>query len=105
MNKLLTFPLCFGFAFALSAAELPPQEIPFNCGVQMKPDTFNLKTLEEVHKLGFRIVRRGFYWHGDEKERGVYKFPNDPQMKFCKEQAGWFCYHHSSAFDILVHTL
>ncbi|MBR2714081.1 MAG: hypothetical protein IKB76_04825, partial [Kiritimatiellae bacterium] len=86
MKRLLTIPLCLGFAFALGAAELPPPEIPLNCGVQMKGDTFNLKTLEEVYKLGFRIVRRGFYWHGDEKERGVYKFPNDPQMAFCKER-------------------
>jgi len=77
--------LCGIAAAPVAAAELPPMEIPLNCGVQMKGDTFNLKTLEEVHRLGFRIVRRGFYWHGDEKERGVYAFPNDPQMAKCKE--------------------
>ena len=85
-STILSLSLCLGMGLPLAAAELPPPEIPFNCGVQMKPDTFNLKTLEEVYNLGFRIVRRGFYWHGDEKTRGVYSFPNDPQMKFCAER-------------------
>ena len=76
---------CGVFASSASAAELPPPEIPLNCGIQMKGDTFNIKTLEEVHRLGFRIVRRGFYWYGDEKEKGVYRFPNDPQMAKCRE--------------------
>lgn len=39
----------------------------------MKPDTFNLKTLEEVNKLGFWVVRRGFYWHGDKRKLAVGK--------------------------------
>ena len=84
MKKIL-LSLVLGAAVLPAAADLPKPVVPFNCGIQMKGDTFNIPTLEEVHRLGFRVVRRGFYWHGDEKERGVYKFPNDPQMKRCKE--------------------
>ena len=59
---------------AASAFDLPAPGIPQSCGVQMKDDTFNAATLELVHRMGFRIVRRGVYWGRVEAERGTYDF-------------------------------
>ena len=42
----------------------------------MKTHNFTVETLERVHELGFRVVRRGFYWGSVEKEKGVYAFPD-----------------------------
>jgi hypothetical protein len=43
-------------------------------GVQLKNHNFTPENLRRVHKLGFRVVRKGFYWSSVEKEQGVYAF-------------------------------
>lgn len=55
-------------------AEMPETGIPKGLGVQLKTDCWNTETLEKAHALGFKIVRRGFYWSAVEKEKGVYDF-------------------------------
>ena len=67
-------PLFFASALAATAYELPSPGIPQSCSVQMKDNTFNAETLELVHSMGFRIVRRGVYWGRVESEKGQYDF-------------------------------
>ena len=43
---------CGVFASSVSAAELPPPEIPLNCGIQMKGDTFNITFFDDVLATG-----------------------------------------------------
>ncbi len=74
-------------ALTVSAADpLPRLGIPQSCGVQLKGNNFNDETLQKVHDMGFRIVRRGLYWNAVEKEKGKYDFSSfDPQMNRAKE--------------------
>lgn len=73
-------------SFAAYRYVLPEPGFPQCVGVQLKPDTWNDATLNEVAKLGFKIVRRGIYWSAVEKEKGVYDFSKfDAQMKTCKD--------------------
>lgn len=82
-KKLVTaLSLCGAISVAslspANAAEarnaLPGGRFPDCLGVQLKPDGWNLATIEKAHALGFRIIRRGFYWNAVEKEKGVYDF-------------------------------
>ncbi len=60
--------------------------IPQSCGVQLKTHNFTVEVLDKVHALGFRAVRRGFYWHSVEKEKGVYDFSDyDAQMEHARK--------------------
>ena len=78
MKARTSHPVClfllFTSALAASAYELPSPGIPQSCSVQMKDNTFNAETLELVHSMGFRIVRRGVYWGRVESEKGNYDF-------------------------------
>ena len=66
--------------------QLPEPGFPQCAGVQLKPDTWNDATIQDVAKLGFRLVRRGIYWSAVEKEKGVYDFSKfDREMKTCKD--------------------
>ncbi|MHC5055230.1 MAG: cellulase family glycosylhydrolase [Planctomycetota bacterium] len=59
---------------------------PGTYGVQLKTHNFTLETLERAHELGFRAVRRGFYWDKVEAEKGAYDFSDyDAQMRRAKE--------------------
>ena len=50
-------------------------------GIQLKADGWNIETLDKVSGLGFKIVRRGFYWDAVEREKGAYDFSGfDVQM-------------------------
>lgn len=89
MNKSVLFSvLCAAAVFSVhrvTAGVLPEPGFPQCAGVQLKGDTCDDATLEDVAKIGFRIVRRGFHWNAVEKEKGVYDFSKfDPQMKKCK---------------------
>ena len=77
-NKLM---IAIGLCSAVSInplmatpAEMPETGIPKGLGVQLKTDCWNVETLDKAYSLGFKIVRRGFYWNAVEKERGVYDF-------------------------------
>lgn len=79
-------------AFVLSlgvssvAGPLPEPGFPQCLGVQLKPESFTVETLDQAHAMGFRIVRRGFYWNAVEKEKGTYTFEAyDAQMAHAKE--------------------
>jgi hypothetical protein len=50
----------------------PDPHIPNGFGVQLK--TSDPAVLDQVQSLGLKWVRRGFYWEGIEKRRGVYDF-------------------------------
>lgn len=43
-------------------------------GVQLKNHNFTPENLRRARELGFRVVRKGFYWSSVEKEKGVYTF-------------------------------
>ena len=76
----------FAFAAAAAAAELPKPGFPQSAGAQLKTHNFRPEVLEQVHKLGFRSVRRGFYWNAVEKQMGVYTFDDyDETMARAKE--------------------
>ena len=61
--------------------ELPRPGFPQSVGVQLKTDTFNIQTIDRVHALGFKVIRRGFYWATIEKNKGTYDFSEyDAQM-------------------------
>jgi len=65
---------------------LPTPGFPQSAGVQLKSHSFTAETLEKAHEMGFRTVRRGFYWHTIEKEKGVYDFSQwDKEMAKAKE--------------------
>jgi len=56
--------------------------VPQSCGVQLKSHNFTSQTLAQAHQLGFRILRRGFYWSSVEKTKGKYDFSEyDPQIR------------------------
>ncbi len=85
-NARLLLPFAALAVASASAYDLPPCEIPLNCSMQMKTDTFNEATLREIREMGFRMVRRGLYWSAVEKAKGVYDFSSvEPQMKVCKD--------------------
>ncbi len=63
---------------AVHAATLPDGTIPNGFGVQLK--TTDPETLNGVQALGLKWVRRGFYWNGMEKEKGVYDFTGTDKM-------------------------
>jgi hypothetical protein len=68
------------------AAELPKVGFPQSAGTQLKTHNFTPAVLDKVHKVGFRIVRRGFYWNAVEREKGVYTFDNyDKTMAHAKK--------------------
>lgn len=78
----------FAAALSTSAATSPLPELGFPqaLGVQLKTESFTLETLDQAYALGFRVVRRGFYWNGIEKEKGVYTFDAyDAQMAHAKK--------------------
>lgn len=86
-STLITAANIFAIAASGSLAQSPLPELGFPqaLGMQLKPNNFNTKTLDEVHALGFKVVRRGFYWNGVEKEKGVYNFDAyDAQMAHAK---------------------
>jgi hypothetical protein len=74
-------------AFCANASgQLPESHIPYCCGVQLKTRNFTIDTLDQVYRLGFRIVRRGFYWKSVEREKGVYDFSDyDAQMQHARK--------------------
>ena len=68
------------------ADALPRPGVPDSCGIQLKTHNFTVETLDHVHRLGFRIVRRGFYWKTVEQQKGVYDFSAyDAQMAHARE--------------------
>ncbi len=82
LKTTFTLVLLFVCVLVVNGAELPESGFPQSCGVQLKTHNFTSGTLDEVHKLGFRVLRRGFYWSSIEKEKGVYDFSSyDAQMK------------------------
>ncbi len=79
------------FVFACCACLLPaeplqlPTGFPEGCAIQLKTHNFTIETLDQVHAMGFRVVRRGFYWPGVEKVKGSYDFSDyDAQMAHAK---------------------
>ena len=67
--------VCIALAPRLALSDTPlPQGVPQSCGIQLKSHNFTVQTLDRVHALGFRVVRRGLYWSSVEKEKGVYSF-------------------------------
>lgn len=66
--------------------ELPKPGFPQSAGMQLKTDSFTIETLDRLHALGFRVVRRGFYWNTVEKNKGTYDFSQyDAQMAHAKK--------------------
>jgi len=64
---------------------LPPQwpvdqTIPNPFGVQLKEQNLSTATVERVHQLGLKWVRRGFLWNNVEKTKGVYDFTRYEQL-------------------------
>ena len=71
---------------ACADGPLPAPGVPLSCGVQLKTHNFTVETLDRIHELGFRIVRRGFYWGSVEKEQGAYDFADyDAPMARARE--------------------
>lgn len=63
------------------------QVIPNNIGMQLKGNTEDPATLDQVKALGMKWVRRGFIWEAVEKEKGVYDFTKyDAFVKNCKDR-------------------
>jgi len=73
---------------AFAKDPLPDRTIPALLGVQVKPHNFNSTVLDQMHAngLGFRIIRKGFYWGSVEKQKGVYDFSDyDETMEHAKK--------------------
>jgi hypothetical protein len=95
MNDRVTGRVSTGLALAIlgttamcgwSAEPLPDVVIPQSCGVQLKTHNFTIETLDRAHNMGFRVVRRGFYWNSIEAEKGVYDFSDyDDQMEHTRK--------------------
>ena len=91
LRRVLLFVLIAALAGSatacLYAAELlPAVGIPQSCGVQLKTHNFTPETLDHAHDLGFRSVRRGFYWKAVEKTKGEYDFSDyDETMAHAKK--------------------
>ncbi len=56
------------------AAEVPKMTVPESLAVQLKPFCSTADDMKAVADIGMKFVRRGFYWEGVEKEKGVYNF-------------------------------
>jgi len=90
------FPRAFGMAVAALAAglvasafgaELPPQVIPDNFSVQLKPACDKASDLDAVRDAGFKFVRHGFIWASVEKTKGQYDFSAyDRLVKDCRDR-------------------
>ncbi len=80
-------------AFSIAAtacgatSPLPQAGFPQSIGVQLKngPD-WTTATLDKAHALNFQIVRKGVYWSGVEKVKGVYDFSaSDAQIEHAQK--------------------
>ena len=70
--KLLLLLLTLSFQVH---AQLPPQGLNDTVGIQFKPNDDNAnKGWDIVAPMGFKFVRRGFYWSSVEKSKGTYDF-------------------------------
>jgi polysaccharide biosynthesis protein PslG len=66
---------------------LPEPGVPQSVGVQLKTQSFNIETINQVHDMGFRVFRRGIYWDAVEKEKGKYNFSAyDEQLNHAKQK-------------------
>ncbi len=75
-------------SFAFAKDPLPDRIIPASFGIQLKPETFNVTVLNQVHAngLGFCVIRNSFYWKDVEKTKGVYDFSDyDETMQYAKK--------------------
>lgn len=74
--------ICASATLALGAEALPEPGIPQSCGVQLKSHNFTPQVIDQLHELGFRILRCGIHWDAVEKEKGVYVFSacDDPMQ-------------------------
>ena len=61
INSLPSFLLTLTLASFAYAAEIPEAGFPQSCGIQLKSHNFNVETIDRAHKMGFRVIRRGFY--------------------------------------------
>ena len=93
MNDLAIRHISTGLAFAVVCAtatrvyaveSLPDVGIPQPCGVQLKTHNFTIDDLDRAHAMGFRVVRRGFYWTSVEKEKGVYDLLGNTTHRTCR---------------------
>lgn len=85
MLAILTI-LSFFQVTVSASGKLPKPGVPQSIGMQTKVEDFNNEELQKIRDLGFRAVRRGFYWNSVEKEVGKYTFEAyDEQMNKCKE--------------------
>jgi hypothetical protein len=74
-------------AFAAADGGLPEADVPQSVGVQLKGHNFNAATIDAVHDVGFRVVRKGIYWDVVEKEKGRYDFSAfDEQLNHAKRR-------------------
>ncbi len=79
---LFALPLILALSPVATGAEIPKTGFPQSAGIQLKTHNFTTKTLDHLHKVGFRVIRRGFYWSTIEKKKGAYDFSKyDEQMK------------------------
>lgn len=69
------------------AVELPSRTLPEPLGVQIKGHNNDTASIEQIHQLGLRYVRRGFIWEAIEKKPGEYDFSAyDRIIKDCRER-------------------
>lgn len=59
-------------AASLPGLDVPDLTVPGTLGIQIK--TSDPAEMEQIAKLGVRIMRRGFYWDTIETQKGVYDF-------------------------------
>ncbi|WFB36172.1 cellulase family glycosylhydrolase [Kiritimatiellota bacterium B12222] len=86
MSRYIILLVSLWVSFSVQAEVLElPVVFPDGCAIQLKTHNFTIETLDQVHAMGFKVVRRGFYWTGVEKEKGVYDFSDyDAQMAHAK---------------------
>ena len=70
-----------------AASPLPQAGFPQSIGAQLKNGSdWTAATLDKTHAMGFRVVRKGVYWNGVEKEKGVYNFSaSDAQIEHAEQ--------------------
>ena len=90
--KYINFTACTVFLCAISvvisASEaFPGTGFPHAAAIQFKSEDWTIKDIDHAYEAGFRVIRRGFYWNGIEKEKGIYDFSAwDAQMNHAKEK-------------------
>ena len=83
----LVLLLCCWFSLGYAVESFPDSEFSRAAAIQFKSPDWTIEEIDKAYAAGFRVIRRGFYWHVIEQQAGVYDFSAyDKQMEHAKSK-------------------